>query len=262
MSSFQSLTGVYLADYVRQQPYTLQKHVNRLRVSNLSEQFAFYVAGSAVYSSRIEGNQIDLDTYWKYRNSGINLSSKSYREIGDLISAYEFARRHELTSDTLLEAHRLLSATLFEDEPEHAGRIRTQNVNIYSGPTLIYEAADKAYVQAETDKLFADLYVLLGQALTLDEVFYYAAMLHLRAAQIHPFADGNGRAARLLEKWFLARQLGERAWFIQSEFMYFKRQPTYYRTISLGPTFATLDWDRCLPFLLMLPGALREKRMG
>lgn len=259
MSEFQSISADYLEDYLGQQPYTLQKHLNRIKATDSPEQFRFYVASSAVYSSRLEGNRIDLDTYWKYRSSGINLSSKSYREIQDLIQAYDFARRNDLAQANMLTAHGLLSATIFEEEPQHAGHVRTQNVNIYSGPTLVYEAADKGIVQAEVDKLFADVALLLNRALTIDEVFYYAAMLHLRVAQIHPFADGNGRAARLVEKWFLARHLGEKAWFIQSELMYYKRQAAYYRNINLGPSYTRLEQRHYVPFLLMLPGALREK---
>lgn len=230
-----------------------------MKATDSSEQFGFYVASSAVYSSRLEGNRIDLDTYWKYRSSGINTSSKSYREIQDLIRAYEFARRNELTQANALMAHSLLSATIFEEEPQHKGSIRKQNVNIYAGPTLVYEAADHTIVQSEVDKLFADVQSLLSRTLSIDEVFYYASWLHLRLAQIHPFADGNGRTARLVEKWFLSDQLGDKAWFIQSEFMYFKRQSAYYKNINLGPSYTKLEQRHCLPFLLMLPGALREK---
>lgn len=176
-----------------------------------------------------------------------------------MIQAYEFARQHDLTSANTLTAHGLLSATIFEEEPEYQGHIRTQNVNIYSGPTLIYEAADKAFVQTETDKLFADVNLLLSRTLTINEVFYYAAMLHLRLAQIHPFADGNGRTARLMEKWFLARHLGEKAWLIQSERMYYKRQAAYYQNINVGSSYTALEQHHSVPFLLMLPGALREK---
>ncbi|WP_220392957.1 Fic family protein [Chitinophaga lutea] len=35
-------------------------------------------------------------------------------------------------------------------------------------------------------------------------------MIHLVFVKIHPRADGNGRSARLLEKWFLAVKLGKR----------------------------------------------------
>ncbi len=259
MNTFLSITADFLDDYLRQQPYTLQKHVNRVKKTGSSEQFGVYVTSSAVYSSRLEGNPIDLDTYWKYRNSGVNLSSKSYQEIHDLIRAYEFAHQNDLNLANVLTSHGLLSRTMFEEEPEHSGRIRMQNVNIFSGPTLIYEAADKSIVQTEIDKLFTDVSLLLSRTLPIDEVFYYAAMLHLHVAQIHPFADGNGRVARLVEKWFLARHLGERAWFIQSELMYYKRQAAYYRNINLGQSYVTLEQRHCLPFLLMLPGALREK---
>jgi Fic family protein len=259
MSDFQSVPHSYLDEYIRQQPYTLQKHLNRVKATDSPEQFGFYVASSAVYSSRLEGNRIDLDTYWKYRNSGINTSSKLYREIQDLIRAYEFARQNDLTQASALTAHSLLSATIFEEEPQHQGSIRKQNVNIYAGPTLVYEAADYTIVQSEVDKLFADVQVLLTRTLPIDEVFYYAALLHLRIAQIHPFADGNGRVARLVEKWFLSQQLGNKAWFIQSEFMYYKRQAAYYKNINLAPSYTTLEQRHCLPFLLMLPGALREK---
>ena len=41
--------------------------------------------------------------------------------------------------------------------------------------------------------------------------FYPAALLHRGLAKIHPFEDGNGRVARLLEKGFLSEQRGTKA---------------------------------------------------
>lgn len=40
--------------------------------------------------------------------------------------------------------------------------------------------------------------------------------------KIHPWNDGNGRSARLLEKWFIAQKLGPKAWFLQSEKNYYR----------------------------------------
>ena len=90
--------------------------------------------------------------------------------------------------------------------------------------------------------------------LSIQEVFYYAAFIHLVFVKIHPWDDGNGRSARLLEKWFLAQKLGEKAWFVQSEKMYYQQHQTYYKNIRLvGLEYPELDYNRTLPFLLMLP---------
>jgi len=87
-------------------------------------------------------------------------------------------------------------------------------------------------------------------------VFYHAALIHLVFVHIHPFMDGNGRAARLLEKWFLASQLGRQAWHLASERYYKENVAAYYRNIKLGLNFYTLDYDRCVPFLVMLVESL------
>lgn len=47
------------------------------------------------------------------------------------------------------------------------------------------------------------------------EIFYYAAFVHLVFIKIHPSQDGNGRTARLLEKWFLIEKMGEKATAVQ-----------------------------------------------
>jgi hypothetical protein len=59
----------------------------------------------------------------------------------------------------------------------------------------------------------------------------------------------------LLEKWFLVSKLGMSAWSINSEKYYWDNRPDYYQNIALGYNYYALYWDRCLPFLLMLPEA-------
>ncbi len=68
--------------------------------------------------------------------------------------------------------------------------------------------------------------------LSIDEPFYYASFIHLVFVNIHPFNDGNGRAARLLEKWFLADHLGEKAWYIKSEKYFYHHVNEYYKNLN------------------------------
>ena len=72
-------------------------------------------------------------------------------------------------------------------------------------------------------------------------------------------ADGNGRTSRLLEKWFLAQKLGQVAWAIPSEKLYFKRKKSYYENLHFRDNYSSIDYARCIPFLCMLPMALNMR---
>ncbi len=84
------------------------------------------------------------------------------------------------------------------------------------------------------------------------EIFYYASFCHLIFVKIHPFQDGNGRTARLLEKWFLMNKLGQKATFVQLEKNYYKQLKDYYANIrKLGLEYENLDYKKRLDFLVM-----------
>jgi Fic family protein len=120
-----------------------------------------------------------------------------------------------------------------------------------------YVAASPFEVVSEMNKFYEDLAYLLNQKLTIEEVFYYASYIHLVFVKIHPWNDGNGRSARLLEKWFIAQHFGEKAWFLQSEKNYYLQHQTYYNNLRrLGVEYQNLNYSLALPFLLMLPKCL------
>lgn len=138
------------------------------------------------------------------------------------------------------------------------GKIRTGNKYVTTNDGRIeYVAANPDAVKSEIKKFYKDLEALSNQELSLQEVFYYASLLHLVFVKIHPFDDGNGRASRLIEKWFLAEKLGGQAWFLQSEKNYYLNHQTYYKNIRLlGLEYEKLDYSKALPFLMMLPQSL------
>jgi Fic family protein len=128
---------------------------------------------------------------------------------------------------------------------------------VFGKEGLVYLAVEPEFVQQEMTSFFADIQELLSEMLSAEEVFYFASFIHLRFVHIHPFRDGNGRAARLIEKWFVAEKLGKQFWKIPSEKYYKDNQSRYYSAINMGVNFYALNYDKCVDFLTMLPNCLK-----
>jgi Fic family protein len=216
----------------------------------------YQTQASAVYSSNIEGNTVDLNSFMNYKQFQTKAKpQKELREIEDLISAYNFAQANHLTAKNLLGAHKILSKELLINSLR--GKYRNDRVGVFSESGLVYLAVEAEYVPAVMKALFEEISELLTAPLSLEEVFYFASLIHLRFVHIHPFADGDGRAARLLEKWFITQKLGELFWSIPSEKYYKDHLSDYFTNINLGVNFYELDYNRSVPFLVMLPGCLK-----
>jgi Fic family protein len=107
--------------------------------------------------------------------------------------------------------------------------------------------------------LFHDIDILQNSNLNSFEIFYYASLIHLTFVKIHPFQDGNGRTARLIEKWFLIEKIGDKATAVQLEKNYYKRLKEYYSNIKkLGLEYDNLDFSKSLDFLLMTVAGIEE----
>jgi len=246
-----------LPAYLEQVPKGLQEDFDALQDAEIStDTFSFYTSVSSVFSSKIEGEEIELDSYIKHKKFGIEFLPDYTKKIDDLYNAYTFAKTHELNEKNASEAHKLLSKHIVAKNWQ--GKFRNQNMYVSTPDGRIeYVAASPFEVEAEMKKFYADISFLLKTDRSIEEVFFYASMIHLVFVKIHPWNDGNGRSARLIEKWFLAQKLGEKAWFVQSEKMYYQQHQTYYKNIRLlGLEYPELDYKQALPFLLMLPNSV------
>jgi len=224
-----------------------------LKEADLStDGFSFYTSVSSVFSSKIEGEEIELDSYIKHKKFGIDFLPDYTKKIDDLYNAYTFAKTNELNKTNISEVHKLLSKHIVAKHQQ--GKLRTQNMYVTTPDGKIeYVAATPFELESEMEKLYCDIELLLKEDLSLQEVFFFAAMIHLVFVKIHPWNDGNGRSARVLEKWFLAQKLGGKAWFVQSEKNYYQQHSIYYKNIRvLGLEYLELDYSKALPFLLML----------
>lgn len=247
----------YFAEYKRQQPVTIAKRLDKLSLKgNAEPDFRFYLINSSCNSSMIEGSSLTEDDYLKLKEA--NLVSKDLNEVDDLIAAYRFVSEHHITEANLLKAHRLLASHLNLPR-QFKGHYRDRIVRVWDGRKVAYTAAATEVVPREMAKLVHDMRLLVERELKPDEVFYYASMIHLVLVSIHPFADGNGRMARLAEKWFLHEKLGDVAWKVQSERLYFERRQSYYANLGFRTSYSDMDYSLAIPFLKMLPMALNLK---
>ena len=214
---------------------------------------------SAVSSSQVEGSKVTLNVFRATMEAtGNKPTTRDVQEVYDLVKAYEFARTAPLTLPNLLEAHRILSQLLVHGNDQ--GAWRSKGVKVGNADVTVYMAPHQTMVPGLMEDLMREVDALCLRELRTDEAFYYAALLHLVFVNIHPFIDGNGRSARLLEKWFLAKHIGPIAWSIRSEKYVINHRDDHYEALArLGSQWGTLDYDHCIPFLLLLPRALRNK---
>ncbi|ANI89398.1 hypothetical protein A9P82_08885 [Arachidicoccus ginsenosidimutans] len=239
---------------------TVSKCFNELTDKEFTIQnFKHYMLAGAVASSQIEGSTLDLNSF--FQSKANNKNNKEVKEIEDLLKAYQYAKRYSLSQKGLLKCHQILAATFSNITQTQKGKYRKTQVGIRSWQGLVYLAIEPEKVPKAMDALFADIEVILEQPLTLKQTLYYAAYIHFMFTKIHPFADGNGRAARLLEKWFLAECLGQAVWGIPTEKYYYDNRQAYYAGLNVGINYYdTLEQsNKILPFLTLLPKAVCYK---
>lgn len=255
--SFKILTSELLVEFtmkVNESPLSKLEKMPKLDLP--VDYFKFYKSAASVYSSKIEGEDIDFDSYFKHRFMNVKFKANYTKRADDLYSAYDFIDSNKLNLENVKRAHAILSSNLLPGDQQ--GLIRTTPMFVLNSDDQIeYVAASPDTVPTELEKLFHDIEILQTKKLNAYEVFYFASLIHLVFVKIHPFQDGNGRAARLIEKWFLLEKLGEKANSIQLEKNYYQNLTAYYANIKkLGLEYEELDYRQSLDFLLMTVGSL------
>lgn len=249
---FKILTDNLLADFTMSVKESPLDKINKIKKVDMPvDYFQFYKSVSAVYSSKIEGEDIDFDSYFKHRFLKVKFKPDYTRKADDLYSAYDFIDKHKLTFENVQKAHSILSRNLLSKSQQ--GKVRNNPMFVINSKDKIeYVAAGPGIVKSEIDKLFNDIDLLQRSDLNPFEIFYYASLIHLAFVKIHPFQDGNGRTARLIEKWFLIEKIGQKATSVQLEKNYYKELIDYYANIrKIGLEYEHLDYSKSLDFLLM-----------
>jgi len=223
------------------------------------DYFEFYNTVSTVYSSKIEGEEIDFDSFYKHKFLNVKYQPDYTKRSDDLYNAYEFIYDNELNLENVLMAHSLLSQNLLPESQR--GKIRNNPMFVINEEDRIeYIACDHFKVKVELETLFSDIEELRMRDLNTIEKFYFASLIHLVFVKIHPLQDGNGRTARLIEKWFLLESIGKEAISVELEKNYYLNRKAYYQNIRmLGLEYSTLDYSKALHFLLMTINSFEMK---
>lgn len=252
------LSDKYLKSYQQQLTVDINDSIKSIEQIELTPQsFTFYTSVAVISSSKIEGEQMDVDSYVKHKLQDIEYLPELVEKPNDLYKAYLFAKQNKLTKKHFLQSHILLSTHLLPEKWRGNYRKNEMLVMEHKSGRIQFEAAPYLTVETEMNKLWNDVEKLLLQNLCVEEIFYYASQIHIVFVSIHPFNDGNGRAGRLLEKWFLAEKLSERAWFIKSEKYYYHHVNDYYKNLNrLGMFYEKIDYANADHFLQMLPNAI------
>jgi Fic family protein len=169
-------------------------------VRGLDEQFT---TEWTYNSNAIEGNTLSLRETDLVINRGLTIGNKTLKEHFEAINhkegvqfLYDFVKKKkELDEKVVLEIHKIILKNISDMD---AGRYRNANVMITGALHLPPSAVKVPKLMME----FMEWYYRHKSKLSVTEL---AGWVHYRLVRIHPFIDGNGRAARLLMNLILLR---------------------------------------------------------
>ena len=161
---------------------------------------------------------------------------KNYRDALYYITKFA-GEKKKITVKTILEIHCLTTKNILDKGK--CGKFRKNRVYVVSRHGN--KTVDIKYTGPEAknvSKLVKDLTVWISKAEKENICpVVVAGFAHSEIAAIHPFADGNGRTARLLATLILYQRGYDFKKLFALEDYYNKNRPAYYKAIHLGKNY-------------------------
>jgi Fic family protein len=217
-------------------------------------------AGTVHYSTMIEGNQLPFVEAERAIRGDLNADTRAkielvnYVEGLDLIDERLAAGTLELTPELLKELHGSAMRGLGrEDDPHfklhHEGEWRDGTAVVLDRLTgqVMHQAPPSDEVPGRMAGMFEWLDRKLAPA---DEpAFVLAGVMHYGITDVHPFADGNGRAARLLQTALLMKTDVLPGRMFSFERYYAENRDAYYEALR-SVRRRTLNMELWLEYFL------------
>lgn len=195
---------------------------------------------SALASAAIEGNTLTAEEVTLLANGELELpTSKEYLgiEVLNILNSYEEVsgrihngQHHPSNAEWIKRLHAIILEGLELGENITPGEIRSIEVGV--GRYLCPPAAECERLVEQLGEWLDEMYDERLNPPNLALPILKAILAHLYLIWIHPFADSNGRTARLLEHHImLAGGVPETATHLLSDF-YNKTRSNYYRRLE------------------------------
>jgi Fic family protein len=165
--------------------------------------------GTVHYSNLIEGNELPVIEASRAARGELAPDTRAKMELVNYVAALDFiddrvADRAELTPDLLKTLHGITTRGLGRDDdphfkPHHEGEWRDGVALVVDRLTeqVMHEGPPHGEVPDRMESMFEWLAARVGRQ---DEPPYIlAGVMHYGITDVHPFADGNGRVARLFQ---------------------------------------------------------------
>ncbi len=158
-------------------------------------------------SNAFEDNSLTLEETAYYIETRRMIGGKlerEYHEVKGMLEAIGFLREaahsgRDPDDRFILELHRVLTEPIEQPDRFHPGEYRTLDSVIIGQDGIRLNFVSPERIPAEMEALLAWYRERAASLHPLER----AARFHYRFSLIHPFADGNGRVARLLDDFML-----------------------------------------------------------
>jgi len=178
-------------------------------------------------STAIEGNPLTLEQV-RAIEEGREIpatAQRARREVANYFAGLRFveknAQRSAITHAEVLKLHRIMAAEVMDQGT--AGQYRTIRVRVggYVAPP-----------PEQVHPMMSDLLEWWNKDAAKLSPILSSAIVHHRFETIHPFADGNGRAGRMLSLWELYRRGFDNHHIFSIDEFYWEDRPSYYAALQ------------------------------
>lgn len=217
-------------------------------------------AGTVHYSTMIEGNELPFIEAERATRGDLQPDTRAKIELVNYVAALDLiderlaSEELELTEGFLKELHGRATAGLGRTEdphfkPHHEGEWRDGDAAVLD--KLTRQVMHVAPPPEQVPLRMTGMFDWLQRKLTAraQPPFVLAGVMHYAITDVHPFADGNGRAARLFQTALLMKTDVLPGRMYSFERYYAEDQNAYYDALR-SVRLRTLNMERWLEYFL------------